>query len=313
MKEVSQAFERISRSVGQQIEAHTPIFSALDHWLTSLDQETLDRLAIEAWFFSNQLGSANQLKTPKARRSLRTWLDLLKQGKDAPFAEFAPKIGDGFNLVIKGQENLSKEPCIYVDNHPTGPMSGTWTPFVINHAICKTLNTSGYAPRWFLKDYSDSYILKNTPLKLLKKRACRMMAQSNQMLIIQEDRSTFPQVLGEAKAHLENGGSLAICFEENNNNQLNRARSGVGLFLRIITDGGRIPVVPIGCWKKGNNLNVNCGRPVNLGSFLEGLPADVDDKVRSQKVIDYVAGHIACLLPIKHRGVYSKLAHRLHT
>lgn len=306
MKELSQAVEGVFRSIGEKIESHTPVYGMLDKWFLSLDESTKNKLATELWYYSNQLGVGNGLKTQVGKQSIRRWFRVIRSGEKARFAEYSEAILDGFNFVKDGQENLDPDPGIFVSNHPSGPFQGTWYPYVIDNTVNQKLGLEK-VPRWFLKEYSESYVFGETPLRHIKERTSQMMAQSNDMLLIQRDRSTFPPLLTQAKSHLESGGNLAICFEEHNNTKLTRSRPGVGLFLRTVTENGVFPIRPVGCWKNGDDLNVNFGKPVDIGEYLAGLPADITDKERSQRVIDHIAVGVARLIPEKHRGIYANL------
>jgi len=306
MKELYEAFDQISRSVGEKIEAWIPAYEAIDRLFFKLDQGTRDRLTTEFWFFSNQFGPDNSLGTPQAKGWVRHWFSLLRQGEKAPFAEYATRNCDGFNFVVEGGENLVDKPGIYVSNHPCGPMLGTWYVYAIDYAIFTKFKSLDFVPRRFVNEFSESYLLGETPLRHLKERACQMMAHSTNGILIKRDRSTFSQVLIEGLSHLESGGSLAACFETQNSNRLTRPRKGMGGFLRLISKDGHFPIIPVGCWKEGDNLNVNFGGPVDIKGFLESLPAEIPDKIRSQRTIDYVVAHVASLLPEENRGVYKK-------
>lgn len=306
MKELSQAVEDVTRRLGEAIDSRTSVYRRLDKAVASWSVEDRDRLVTNIWFVYYQLGLTNVLKTPHAQRSAQKWFRQLRNGERATFAENADDMLDGFNFKVEGEENIEEGASIYVGNHPKGPMFGTWYGFAINRAVVGKLGKEA-EPRPFLKEYSESYLLGETPLRHLRDRACQLIANGTNSLLIRKDRATFGELFGEAQRHLANDGKLFMSFEEQNGDKLTRSKPGVGLFLRIVSENGKYPIVPVGFWKDGDDLNVNFGKPVDVKKYLASLPADIADKTRSQRMIDHIATGVAGLVPPKHRGVYANL------
>ena len=284
--------------------------------IASMDKDLLDRLVLTSWWFVYQIGTRHGLK-PQGQRWARRFEENIRQGFKTPFAEYLRKMFAGFETQISGEEMIPENPVLYVSNHPEGPLFGTWYPFAINWAITHRFDDPNRAPRWFLRGFSDNpvltisnkqfFILKES-WGILRDRVVQKLAEATDCLLIPQDRAQFPRIFAEAGRHFEQGGQMAICFEQGAGNQLSRARPGVGLFIRIVSDNGQIPIVPVASWFEDDRFNISFGQSIDLANFLAKSNPEITDKDTSQRTIDYIAAKIASLLPEEKRGVYELLA-----
>lgn len=271
--------------------------------LDSVSPHLRDRLLTGLWPFVYQFGEGNSVKT-EGQMFLRRWVGLLRDGKQAPFAKHAEGIFRGFTLGFRGTENLPEEPAIFLSNHPKGPIMGNWYPFVLNMAVARAFDNFDAAPRWFHKEFSESYLFGETSLASLYDRVSGMIVKSTNGFMISRDRKSLGKSIAAAQDHLKSGGRVALSFEGQANWGLERARSGVGLLLYSTSMGGEVPIVPTACWRRKDILNVAFGKPVSIRDQFGNIGL-MPTKEKSQEIVDYLARQTAQMLPQRRRGVYS--------
>lgn len=264
--------------------------------IKSLDQKTLDKMLGNAQWLNCQFGFGSGFKTNKARWWARKWLTDFGGGEKTSFALYSPRLLEGFEIQVSGENYLESGPAIFVTNHPPGPIGGYWVCFALNWVVESRLQ-KGPSPYWLTTDYSTHPIFRNRSLSLLRKKVSHIWAEPGEVFILPFDLEERKKIIDQASDHLSQGGRVAVTIEGPAGKQLSRARPGVGRILAQLTQKQGLPIYPVGLWREGDNLNLRFGPTFDIKSLSD-----------PQKIAFRAALNIARLLPEERRGFYKGLA-----
>jgi hypothetical protein len=239
----------------------------------------------------------HRVGTPHARywghQMLMRWF----RGEPTPLSQWAPRLLEGCQIKVTGQENLPDGGTIAVINQPnTGILHGNWFKFLFNDSAKKQRNLEA---KWVQRADSNHPLIERIPLLAYqKRRLSRMIAQSCGTILINptatSSRENLAAVL-EMKRHLQNGGILVICPEGKDGQTLAQGKKEAGELILLLAKKTQALILPAGAWSEGSDLYLNFGETIDVGGL---------DKVTGQQMADLAMTKIATLLPEDRRGVY---------